>query len=490
MRTASRAWLLRQAALMSYSCIRSLLVALAIASVVVGGAAASASSAGPSMANGVSASSIDGQASWPQFGRTAQHPNDAPGETGFTPGNVDDLSVAWSARFGEFASGQGGAAVANGIAYIGGSDGFLSAFSMEQCVAGNCAPLWRAKTHNGIYGTPAVAGNLVLVGSADRHLYAFWADGCGQPRCQPVWKGKLQDAALSSVAVADGMAYIGDFGGRIYAFSVRGCYEEVCLPEWTGSGGKNFEFNTTPAVAGGHVYIGALLNTPDLFSGRMFVFDADGCGSSTCAPEWSANLRGMSDGTLSPLVSGNLVYAGSGTRFGEQPNGPNHLFAFDAGGCGAQICKPLWSYATGDADLTGGLALSRGVIFAGSQSTPNPNTVGVFSAFEAGGCGAKVCQPLWTAINFASGFESPPVVAGRLVFVAKGPASGFPVDEAVLSYRTTGCGHRICRPVSFTQLGPEQFYLGSPIAIAEHTLLVPTEASNGGADDLMALQVG
>ena len=96
---------------------------------------------------------------------------------------------------------------------------------------------------------------------------------------------------------------------------------------------------------------------------------------------------------------------------------------------------------------------------------------------------------MWTAVNFASGFESPPVVAGGVVFVAKGPASGFPVDEAVLSYPATGCGARICLPLSFTSVGDQQFYLGAPIAIAAHTLLVPTESSVDGADDLVALRV-
>jgi glucose dehydrogenase len=38
---------------------------------------------------------------WPQFGRTAQHPNTNPAETAFTPGNVAGLAVAWTGQFGE-----------------------------------------------------------------------------------------------------------------------------------------------------------------------------------------------------------------------------------------------------------------------------------------------------------------------------------------------------------------------------------------------------
>ncbi|WP_426564606.1 PQQ-binding-like beta-propeller repeat protein [Angustibacter sp. McL0619] len=426
---------------------------------------------------------------WAQFARTAIHPNTAPAETAFTPANVSGLAVSWKARFGQFASGQGGAAVAGGRVYIGGSDGVLSVFSLPGCAAGSCVRRWRGITGNGIYGTPAVTGRLVLVGSADHFLYAFPARGCGKAVCKPIWRGRLHDAALASVAVADGVAYLGDFGGRIYAFSVNGCGAQVCAPIWTGRAGPNLEFNTIPAVGHGHVYIGALLNTPDDASGRLFAFRVGGCGDPVCRPQWSADLLGQSDGTLSPLVSGSTVFMGSGTRFSDFPNGTRHLFAFAAGGCGKQVCQPLRSYETGDSDLTGGLALSGGLLYAGSQSTPDPNTVGVFTAFAAAGCGASVCGPLWTAVNFASGFESPPVVAGGVVFVAKGPASGFPVDEAVLSYPASGCGARICLPLSFTSVGDQQFYLGAPIAIAAHTLLVPTESSVDGTDDLVALQV-
>jgi len=81
------------------------------------------------------------------------------------------------------------------------------------------------------------------------------------------------------------------------------------------------------------------------------------------------------------------------------------------------------------------------------------------------------------------------LVTGDVVFVAKGPASGFPVDEAVLSYPAGGCGSKVCQPLSFTSVGDEQFYLGQPLAAAEHTLFVVTGVTATGADDLVALKV-
>jgi PQQ-like domain len=456
-------------------CLRSVMSVLVI--VAVAAIAPAAGAAAPA------------QTSWPQFAGGVTHHNNAAQETGFTQRNVAGLAVSGAARFGQFASSEGGAAIANGRMYIGGSDGVLSTFSVAACATGSCVPVWRGVTQGGILGTPAVSGNLVLVGSADRFLYAFPAAGCGAATCRPRWRGKLRDAAEASVAVAQGVAYVGDFGGRLYAFPVKGCGTSVCAPAWTGKGGPNLELNNTPAVGGGHVFIGAFFNTFDDSSGRLLSFAANGCGKAVCQPEWTADVLGQVDGTLSPLVAGSTVFMGSGTRFSDFPNSTTHLFAFAVGGCGAKICTPLWSYFTGDSDLTGGLALAHGVLYASSQSTPDPNTVGVVTAFPALGCGAAVCQPLWTGVNFASGFESPPVVAGNVVFVAKGPASGFPVDEAVLSYPANGCGAQTCQPLSFTQVGSEQFYLGAPIAVADHTLFVPTESSADGTDDLVALQV-
>ncbi|HEY7044228.1 MAG TPA: PQQ-binding-like beta-propeller repeat protein [Nocardioidaceae bacterium] len=427
---------------------------------------------------------------WKQFAGRAVHHNHAVAEGAFTQQTVGRLHEAWRTTFGTSASSTGGAAVAAGQAFIGGADGVLSAFSLQACATGSCTPLWRGVTKNGIHGTPAiVTDGLVLVGSADHFLYAFHTDGCGRRTCPPVWRGKLQDSALASVAVFRGRAYIGDAGGHVYAFHAHGCGHPVCQPLWTGIAGPNLQFNTIPAVADGHVFIGAFFNTPDDASGRLFSFATLGCGKATCRPEWRADMRGQVDGTLSPLVLGDTVFMGSGTRFSNVPNGPVHLFAFDVAGCGKRFCHPVRSYRTGDADLTGGLAVANGVIYAGSQSTPDPNTIGVFMAFPADGCGAAVCDPLWTAVNFASGFESPPVVSGDVVFVAKGPASGFPVDQAVLSYPADGCGQPTCTWLSFTSLGDQQFYLGSPIAVARHTVFVPTEASADGTDDLVALTV-
>ena len=85
----------------------------------------------------------------------------------------------------------------------------------------------------------------------------------------------------------------------------------------------------------------------------------------------------------------------------------------------------------------------NGTLLVSSQNTPDPNTVGVVAAYSAAGttgCSRGTCQPIWIGVNFGSGFESSPAVAGDVVFVGRAPASGFPVDAGVFAYSVHGCG--------------------------------------------------
>jgi hypothetical protein len=94
-------------------------------------------------------------------------------------------------------------------------------------------------------------------------------------------------------------------------------------------------------------------------------------------------------------------------------------------------------------------------------------TVGVIQVFPLAGCGAALCRPQWTGVNFASGFESAPAIAGGVVFVAKGPASGFPVDVGVYGFDARGCGRQVCRADAFLQVTDDGNYLSSSVAIAD-----------------------
>ena len=102
-------------------------------------------------------------------------------------------------------------------------------------------------------------------------------------------------------------------------------------------------------------------------------------------------------------------------------------------------------------------------------ASPDPNTIGVVAGYPAAGCGKPRCEPLWTGINFTSGFASPPSVANGVVFVGKGPATATPQntpDAGLYAFKAAGCGAAICNPISFLELSTDQNYLGAPLAVA------------------------
>jgi len=425
--------------------------------------AAPAGAAGTPAPGGAAAATSE----WPQFGHSPQHLGTNPAEKTFSTSNVSQLHTLFTADFGSNTLTEGGPAVANGVIYVGGFDGNLNAYPAAGCGQPSCQPLWQGKADNDFTSTPAVAGGLVFIASADHFLYAFPATGCGAAVCAPAWKAHLANGVVdSSVAVAGGVAYAGDSHGNLYAFTAAGCGAAVCTPLWVGHGKKTEQIGA-PAVGNGYVYVTTFLNTPNLFSGRLLVFPAAGCGQANCAPSWTAGIGGPAGNTAAPAVTKTTVFTTSGTLFGNGTNTNFHLMAFPAAGCGAATCKPLRTYDTGTGGAEGSPAVSGGVVFATTQNSPDPNTLGAVAAYPAAGCAKHRCEPMWTGINFESGPASPPAVVNGVVFVGKGPATSVPPDAGLYAFNAAGCGAATCMPINFLQLSSQQFYLGAPLAVAE-----------------------
>ena len=424
---------------------------------------------------------------WPQFGHSPRHLNTNPAEKTFSTRNVSGLRTLFTADFGSNTATEGGPAVANGVLYQAGFDGSLNAYPASGCGQPSCQPLWRGMAAGDFTSTPAVAGGLVFIGSADHFLYAFLAAGCGAAACAPVWKAHLRDAVVdSSVSVANGVAYIGDFHGHLYAFTAAGCGAAVCKPLWTGHG-RSTELIGAPAVGNGFVYVTTFIDTPNLFSGRLLVFPAAGCGQASCAPSWTAGIGGPAGSTAAPAVTKDTVYTTSGTLFGNGHNTNFHLMAFPAAGCGAKTCKPLRTYDTGDGGAEGAPAVSGSTVFATTQASPDPNSLGVVAAYPAAGCGQPRCKPLWTGINFESGFASPPSVVNGVVFVGKGPATSVPPDAGLYAFNAAGCGAATCTPINFVQLSGNQNYLGAPLAVAEGKVFMASDDNVSGRSLVYAI---
>lgn len=458
---------------------------------------------------------------WPQFQRDPQHGGVNAQETAFTSAKLaTPLKTAFKAHYGNGTVGEGGPVEAGGILYAAdvGSDpdfsGKVSAFDATGCGLGNgesCEPLWQGLTGGTISTTPAVANGFVVVASRAAaqpdfppFVFGFAAQGCGSGTCQPVWRGVLQDAVVdSSPAIANGIAYVGDFSGRFYAFDVVACgaaHNLNCQPIWTGQAGSEEELLTAPVVGPHYVLIGSLLNDPNVFTGRLDAFPVGGCGKPpnvACAPAWTADLLGPGTGQT---ISGSTVFVGSGTLFGDGEQTNFHVFAFNEAGCGKPVCTPLRTYDTGDPNIVGGAlgapVVAGSTLLVSSQNTPDVlGTVGVVSAYSAGGnrnCTANRCEPLWTGVNFASGFETSPAVAGDVVFIGKNPAEGFQtngIDAGVYAFNLNGCGagQTICMPLSLTQVGLNQFNLGAPLAIARAAVFYASNDNDDNQSNVYAL---
>jgi hypothetical protein len=258
---------------------------------------------------------------WSQFHFDAAHSGFNPYENVIGPSNVSGLKTAWTAAPGIGSVGTS-PAVAGGVVYVGSASTFkLYAFSAAGTTGCSgtpktCQPLWTAATGGIALSSPTVAGWVVYFPSADGHFYAFSAagtTGCsGTPKtCQPLWTAAIASIGqgFSSPAVAGGVVYV-NAATTLYAFSATGTTgcsgtPKVCTPLWTaaGAGGPS-----SPAVANGVVYDGA--------AGKVYAFSAagtTGCSgtppSRTCTPLWTAATAGNTT-YASPAVANGMVYEG------------------------------------------------------------------------------------------------------------------------------------------------------------------------------------
>jgi outer membrane protein assembly factor BamB/uncharacterized membrane protein YoaK (UPF0700 family) len=283
---------------------------------------------------------------------------DAAGVTGCS-GSPKTCTPLWTGATGSVVTSS--PAVANGVVYVGSNDYKLYAFDaagVTGCSGSpkTCTPLWTGATGSWIgYASPAVADGVVYIGSTDGKLYAFDAagvTGCsGSPKtCAPLWTGSTTDIIFSSPAVANGVVYVGSNDGKLYAFDatgVTGCNgsPKTCTPLWTGATGSYIE--DSPAVANGVVYIGSDDN-------KLYAFDAagaTGCSGSpkTCTPLWTG-ATGNYIRFSSPAVANGVVYVGS-------DDNKLHAFSLQVAPTGATYHALTPTRILDSRDHTGGLGI-------------------------------------------------------------------------------------------------------------------------------------
>ena len=207
-------------------------------------------------------------------------------------------------------------AVAGGVVYIGSNeldpsstftDGYLYAFDaagVSGCSGDPkvCAPLWKSHTGQS-QSSPAVADGVVYIGS----LIGGSANGLGFAAFDgatgdPLWTTSALGGITSSPAVANGVVYIGGQNGTLYALGTDG------QMLWSAPSCCT-AYGSSPAVAGGVVFVGG-------GDGNLQAFDAAGVagcsGSPTvCTPLWAERPSTDNFTTSSPAVAGGVVYINS-----------------------------------------------------------------------------------------------------------------------------------------------------------------------------------
>jgi outer membrane protein assembly factor BamB len=196
-------------------------------------------------------------------------------------------------------------------------------------------------------GGTAVSGNRVLLaqGTALEAYDATGVTNCtgGPPKvCTPVWTGSLTGSASGTPAIVDGIVYVTTDGNRLHAFAAGGCGSSTCAPLWTAN---TVSTPTSPAIANGRVYVGA-------GDGKLRVFDARGCATSPCATLWSGATAGPV--FSSPGVANGVVYVGSDD---------SKIYGFPAAGCGSATCAPLWFDTPDGGAVRSSPAIAGGRVF-------------------------------------------------------------------------------------------------------------------------------
>jgi outer membrane protein assembly factor BamB len=395
---------------------------------------------------------------WPQFRFDLPHTGFNPFETVLSTSTVlqQGLVALWTATtVADQISTEtisSSASVANGVVYIGADTLYaFDAAGSTNClgIPKTCLPLWTATTNGSQFSSPAIANGVAYIGTENGNLLAFDAAGTtscsGTPKtCAPLWIGPTGGSILASPAVANGMVYITAQDGKLYAFDSAGSLgcsgttPKLCVPRWIATTGG--AINSSPAVAGGIVYIGSDDN-------KVYAFDAAGStnctGTSlplTCTPLWTAATGNSVES--SPAIAGGIAYIGSDD---------DKLYAFDAAGvinCSGipKTCAPLWIATTGQA-IHSSPAVADGIIYVGSTDAN-------LYAFDASGtinCAGtpKSCAPLWTASTGEPTFSSP-AVANGVVYLTSDDAKLYAFDAS----GTANCAGtpKSCAPLEATNL--------------------------------------
>jgi len=359
------------------------------------------------------------EANWNEWNFTPSGDRYNPYETTIGVGNVATLTVAWRASQASY--NHSAPTVVDGVVYsMSDSDGHFQTFDEA-----SGAPLQSYLAVNPTT-SPVLANGKLFFGTGYENFQSFTTSGAY------VWSYP-QDGSGSCLfnsppTLVGSLVYTGDSCGHVFAFTTGVC-ATVCAPVWQTQVSGQVETNS-PTVVNGEVYIGtsagdiavlndqtgALLYTDTTgadaaravtivnntvyattSAGLLEAFDAGGCGAATCSPLWTAQMGGAV--STAPAVANGVVYVSSWDK---------QLYAFSANGCGQSTCSPLWTATTGAA-MYSSPTVADGVVFVGSNDY-------YIYAFNAAGCAQTTCSPVW---KYKTGYDvwSSPIVVNGTVYL-------------------------------------------------------------------------
>lgn len=339
----------------------------------------------------------------PQFRGTAAHVGVV------KTAGVEELGgVAW--RFRTEGVVRSSPALADGVVYVGSSDGILYALD-----AGSGRKLWAFDTGAPVASSPAVADGVVLISNRNGDLYgvhardgyAVWHMSTG-PDIPLPWGHEGWDYIQGSASLAHGLAYWGSGDGHLFALRPR-----------TGEVVWSFEvasrIRNTPAVAGDLVAFGdsdGYVYALDARTGtQRWRFASDGVGYDSS--EWGFDRRQIS---ASVAIEGDEVFVGARDAT---------LYALNAADGSIR-----WRVEDGSSWVIASPAVDERRVFSARSSSGN------FRALDR-----DTGEELWV---FAAGafVYSSPVLVDNTVYVGQGDGevSAHDADsgDVLWSYKTGG----------------------------------------------------
>jgi outer membrane protein assembly factor BamB len=341
---------------------------------------------------------------WTHFGFGPENTRYNPDEQTLTRTNVDTLTEIWSRPAQE----------ATSLPIVSDGRAFVSSFPVTSSAeAGDLLALdtttgdelWRqtlpaASVANGrFYPSPTLSGSDLRIGTGTTFSRYDPATGAllgqvatGQPVHSAIVSGSGVVAMLMLASDSTSpVLHVRDPQTSALRFRAQ-------IPDLGGARPRPLL-----SIGGDKIYV--------ISAGRIYAFAVAGCGQRTCQPLWVAGQSGTIYNP--PLVVGNTVLVGStdsvsayradtGAPLWRHQVGPSPMFlaaadgvvyttvagwlsAFDADGCGAPTCDPLWSARL---DWTGSPSIANGVVYVG--------TLDAIAMFDADGCGTARCTPIAT----------------------------------------------------------------------------------------------